>query len=49
MPRMSLLIIDMLNDFFRQQAHLAEQRPRLVSAINKLAEAFRGQRGKQPR
>jgi nicotinamidase-related amidase len=41
MPKMALLIIDMLNDFFRQHAHLAEQRPRLVAAINTLAEAFR--------
>lgn len=41
MPRMALLIIDMLNDFFRQHGHLAEQRPRLVAAINTLAEAFR--------
>lgn len=41
MPRMALLIIDMLNDFFRQHAHLAEQRPRLVESINELAEAFR--------
>ena len=41
MPRMTLLIIDMLNDFFRQHAHLAEQRPRLVAAVNTLAEAFR--------
>ena len=41
MPRMTLLIIDMLNDFFRQHARLAEQRPRLVASINALAEAFR--------
>ena len=41
MPRMALLIIDMLNDFFRQHARLAEQRPRLVAAVNALAEAFR--------
>jgi nicotinamidase-related amidase len=38
---MALLIIDMLNDFFRQHAHLAEQRPRLVASINALVEAFR--------
>ena len=43
MPGMALLIIDMLNDFFRQHAHLAEQRTRLVAAINTLAEAFREQ------
>ncbi len=41
MPRMALLIIDMLNDFFRQHAHLAAQRTRLVASINTLAEAFR--------
>lgn len=41
MPGMALLIIDMLNDFFRQHAHLAAQRTRLVAAINTLAEAFR--------
>ena len=41
MSRMALLIIDMLNDFFRQHAHLAAQRTRLVAAINTLAEAFR--------
>lgn len=40
---MTLLIIDMLNDFFRQHAHLAEQRPRLVASINALVEAFREQ------
>lgn len=41
MPGMALLVIDMLNDFFRQHASLAAQRPRLVSSINTLAEAFR--------
>jgi len=41
MPKMALLIIDMLNDFFRQHARLAEQRPQLVASINTLAEAFR--------
>lgn len=41
MSGMALLIIDMLNDFFRQHAHLAAQRARLVGAINTLAEAFR--------
>ena len=41
MPGTALLIIDMLNDFFRQHAHLAGQRPRLVAAINTLAGAFR--------
>ena len=41
MPRTALLIIDMLNDFFRRHAHLAEQRPRLVASVNALAGAFR--------
>jgi nicotinamidase-related amidase len=41
MPRMTLLIIDMVNDFFRQHAHLAKQRTRLVMSINALVEAFR--------
>ena len=41
MPRMTLLIIDMLNDFFRQHARLAEQRPQLVASVNTLVEAFR--------
>ncbi|MGB9179645.1 MAG: isochorismatase family cysteine hydrolase [Pyrinomonadaceae bacterium] len=40
---MALLIIDMLNDFFRQHAHLAEQRSSLVTSINTLVEAFRDQ------
>lgn len=41
MPRTTLLVIDMLNDFFRQHAHLAGQRPRLVAGINSLAASFR--------
>lgn len=41
MPRMTLIIIDMLNDFFRQHARLAEQRPELVASINTLTESFR--------
>ena len=41
MPGMTLLIIDMLNDFFRQREHLAEQRARLVASINTLIESFR--------
>lgn len=41
MPRMTLLIIDMLNDFFRQHVRLAEQRSRLVASINMLAGSFR--------
>lgn len=40
MPKMALLIIDMLNDFFRQHAPLTEQRTRLVASINTLVEAF---------
>jgi nicotinamidase-related amidase len=38
---MTLIIIDMLNDFFRQHVLLSEQRGRLVASINTLAEAFR--------
>lgn len=41
MSGMTLLIIDMLDDFFRQHEHLAAQRPRLVESINTLVEAFR--------
>jgi nicotinamidase-related amidase len=41
MPKMTLLIIDMLNDFFQQHAHLAEQRRGLVASINGLVRAFR--------
>ena len=41
MPGMTLIIIDMLNDFFRRHARLAEQRPHLVAAINTLTESFR--------
>ena len=41
MSKMALLIIDVLNDFFRQHARLAEQRTRLVASINTLVEAFR--------
>jgi nicotinamidase-related amidase len=41
MPKMTLLIIDMLNDFFRQHVRLAEQRSNLVASINMLAESFR--------
>lgn len=33
MPRLTLIIIDMLNDFFRQHARLAEQRPHLIASI----------------
>ena len=41
MPRMTLIIIDMLNDFFRRHANLAEQRSHLVASINTLTESFR--------
>jgi nicotinamidase-related amidase len=41
MPKMTLLIIDMLNDFFQQHPRLAEQRSGLVTSINVLVHAFR--------
>ena len=41
MPRMTLLIIDMLNDFFQQHSHLGEQRSSLALSINTLVRAFR--------
>jgi nicotinamidase-related amidase len=37
----TLLVIDLLNDYFRQQASLAAQRDRLVASVNRLAAAFR--------
>jgi nicotinamidase-related amidase len=46
MAKMALLIIDMLNDFFQRDPHLAEQRRNLVSSINNLVQAFRA--GGQP-
>jgi nicotinamidase-related amidase len=36
-----LLVIDLLNDYFRQQAPLAAQRDQLAAAVNRLAAAFR--------
>jgi nicotinamidase-related amidase len=36
-----LLVIDLLNDYFRQHARLAAQRGQLVAAVNRLAAAFR--------
>jgi nicotinamidase-related amidase len=39
--RYVLVIVDMLNDFFRQHAALSLQRASLVAAINELAQAFR--------
>ena len=41
MPKMTLLIIDMLNDFFEQHTQLAKQRSQLVAAIDTLTKAFR--------
>jgi nicotinamidase-related amidase len=41
MPKMALVIIDMLNDFFQQHASLTEQRTQIVASINTLVEAFR--------
>lgn len=41
MAKMTLLIIDMLNDFFQQHPHLSEQRRGLVASINTLVHAFR--------
>ena len=41
MPKMTLLVVDMLNDFFRQHARLAQQRPHLVASINMLTASFR--------
>ena len=36
-----LLVIDLLNDYFREQAPLAAQRDQLVASVNRLAAAFR--------
>jgi nicotinamidase-related amidase len=36
-----LLVIDLLNDYFRQQARLAVQRDQITAAVNRLAAAFR--------
>ena len=41
-----LIVIDLLNDYFRQPGPLAAQRSQLVGAINRLAAAFR--RARQP-
>jgi nicotinamidase-related amidase len=41
-----LLVIDLLNDFFRQHPRLAAQRGQLVASVNRLAAAFR--RARQP-
>ena len=42
-PRFVLLVIDMLNDFFRRHTALAEKRPELVGAINQVTRWFRQQ------
>lgn len=39
--RYLLLVIDLLNDYFRQPGPLAAQRERLVASVNRLAAAFR--------
>jgi nicotinamidase-related amidase len=36
-----LLVIDLLNDYFRQHARLMAQRNQLVASVNRLAAAFR--------
>src|SRR5262245_10466607 len=36
-----LLVIDLLNDYFRQHARLAAQRDQLAGSVNRLAAAFR--------
>jgi nicotinamidase-related amidase len=41
-----LLVIDLLNDYFRQHSRLAAQRGQLVTTANRLAAAFR--RTRQP-
>jgi len=41
-----LLVIDLLNDYFRPETPLAAQRGQLVAAVNRLAAAFR--RARQP-
>ncbi|MBS1911100.1 MAG: cysteine hydrolase [Bacteroidetes bacterium] len=38
---MTLIVIDMLNDFFERSAVLAAQRERLAASINMLVRAFR--------
>jgi nicotinamidase-related amidase len=39
--RYILLVIDLLNDFFSQQARLAAQRDQLIASVNRLAASFR--------
>lgn len=37
----ALIVIDLLNDYFRQPGLLADQRGELVASVNRLAAAFR--------
>lgn len=39
--RYLLIVIDLLNDYFRQHSSLAVQRAQLVASVNRLATAFR--------
>src|SRR5215471_8254039 len=39
--RYLLIVIDLLNDYFRQHSSLAAQRDQLVASVNRLATAFR--------
>jgi nicotinamidase-related amidase len=41
MATVALLVIDMLNDFFRQHASLEARRDELVGSINQITSAFR--------
>jgi nicotinamidase-related amidase len=41
MPDAVLIVVDLLNDFFERSQVLAEQRPRLVAATNRLTRAVR--------
>jgi nicotinamidase-related amidase len=43
-PRLALIVIDMLVDFFERQPALAAQRAALAAAINDLARSFRAAR-----
>jgi nicotinamidase-related amidase len=40
-PEFVLLVVDMLNDYFRQHTTLSTQQPQLVDAINRLTRTFR--------
>jgi hypothetical protein len=39
--RYLLIVIDLLNDYFRQHSSLAAQRDQLAASVNRLATAFR--------